>query len=107
VKRFRGGLVFKAHRLCVSLNSRLESNKEEENAIPVILHGAVSPEVETAVSLSARGSTQILAGEEQRLDTGNREVALHLPSYNTGNAPGAVRVPSSFFFFITLKPRVE
>ena len=27
VKRFRGGLVFKAHRL---LNSRLESNKEEE-----------------------------------------------------------------------------
>ena len=27
---FRGGLVFKAHRLCVSLNSRLESNNEEE-----------------------------------------------------------------------------
>ena len=26
----RGGLVFKAHGLCVSLNSRLESNKEEE-----------------------------------------------------------------------------
>ena len=30
VQRFRGGLVFQAHRLCVSLNSRLESNKEEE-----------------------------------------------------------------------------
>jgi len=30
VQRFRGGLVFKAHRLCASLNSRLESNKEEE-----------------------------------------------------------------------------
>jgi len=30
VQRFRGGLVFKARRLCVSLNSRLESNKEEE-----------------------------------------------------------------------------
>jgi len=29
VQQFRGGLVFKAHRLCVSLNSRLESNKEE------------------------------------------------------------------------------
>ena len=29
MQRFRGGLVFKAHRLCVSLNSRLESNKEE------------------------------------------------------------------------------
>ena len=28
--RFRGGLVFKAHRLYVSLNSRLESNKKEE-----------------------------------------------------------------------------
>jgi len=30
VQRFRGGLVFKAHRLCVSLHSRLGSNKEEE-----------------------------------------------------------------------------
>ena len=30
MQRFRGGLVFKAHRLCVSLNSRLASNKEEE-----------------------------------------------------------------------------
>jgi len=29
MQRFRGGLVFKADRLCVSLNSRLESNKEE------------------------------------------------------------------------------
>ena len=27
---FRGGLVFKAHRLFVSLSSRLESNQEEE-----------------------------------------------------------------------------
>ena len=27
VQWFRGGLVFKAHRLCVSLNSRRESNK--------------------------------------------------------------------------------
>ena len=30
VQWFRGGLVFKTHRLCVSLNSRLESNQEEE-----------------------------------------------------------------------------
>ena len=30
MQRFRGGLVFKADRLCVSLNSRLESHKEEE-----------------------------------------------------------------------------
>ena len=30
MQRFRGGLVLKAHRLCVSLNSRLESNIEEQ-----------------------------------------------------------------------------
>jgi hypothetical protein len=29
VQRFQGGLVFKAHILCVSLISRLESDKEE------------------------------------------------------------------------------
>jgi len=34
VQRFPGGLVFKALRLCVSLNSRLESNKEEKNKKP-------------------------------------------------------------------------
>ena len=27
---FRGGRVFKAHRLCVSVNLRLDSNKEEQ-----------------------------------------------------------------------------
>ena len=31
MQRFRGGLVFEAHRLCVSLNARLEHNKEEED----------------------------------------------------------------------------
>jgi len=30
VQRFRGGLVFKAHRLCVSLNSRRESNNQKK-----------------------------------------------------------------------------
>ena len=34
VQRFRGGLVCKAHRLCVALNSRLESNKEEDEDLP-------------------------------------------------------------------------
>jgi len=29
VQRFRGGLVFKANRRCVSLNSRLERDKKE------------------------------------------------------------------------------
>ena len=28
--RFRGGLVFKTHGLCVSLNSRLETREEEK-----------------------------------------------------------------------------
>ena len=37
VQRFRGGLVFKAHRLCVSLNSRLASNKEEEDTLQLAL----------------------------------------------------------------------
>jgi len=37
VQRFRGGLVFKAHGLCVSLNYRLESNKEEEEKPGVLL----------------------------------------------------------------------
>ena len=38
VQRFRGGLVFEAHGLCVSLNSRLESNKEEEETSRNDLH---------------------------------------------------------------------
>ena len=38
VQRFRGGIVFKAHRLCVSLNSWLESNKEKEEKH--LLHSA-------------------------------------------------------------------
>ena len=33
VKRFRGGLVFKAHRLCVSPNSRLESIEERREQL--------------------------------------------------------------------------
>ena len=37
MQRFRGGLVFKAHRLCVSLNSRLESNKDEEEGCEPLL----------------------------------------------------------------------
>ena len=40
MQRFRGWLVFKAHRLCVSLNSRLESNKEQEGQIMCIARSA-------------------------------------------------------------------
>ena len=53
MQRFRGGLVFKAHRLCVSLNSRLESTKEEgtvgdaddgEDVVGGVGLGLVAPE---------------------------------------------------------------
>ena len=33
MQRFPGGLVFKAHRLCVSPNSSLESKKEEKKLL--------------------------------------------------------------------------
>ena len=33
VQRFLCGHVFKTHRLCVSLNSRLESNREEKKVV--------------------------------------------------------------------------
>ena len=32
MQRFRGGLVFTSHRLCVSINSRLESNEMKKKA---------------------------------------------------------------------------
>ena len=33
MQRYRGGLVFKAHELCVSLSSRLERHKEEKEKV--------------------------------------------------------------------------
>ena len=41
MQRFRGWLVLKAHRLCLSLNSRLDSNKEEEEEEVVSLGAEV------------------------------------------------------------------
>ena len=37
MQRFRGGVVFKAHGLCASLDSRFESNKEEQEKNPAVL----------------------------------------------------------------------
>ena len=45
VQRFRDGLVLKAHRLRVSLNSRLESNKEEEYQVEVVGDAPVALDV--------------------------------------------------------------
>ena len=43
MQRFRGGLLFKAHRLCVPLNSRLESNEEEEGNLRWTTYSENSP----------------------------------------------------------------
>ena len=40
VQRFRGGLVFQAHRLCVSLNSRRARNNEEKKTVLEAVHAA-------------------------------------------------------------------
>ena len=42
MQRFRGGLVFKDNRLCVSRNSRLESNKEEGRTVETARVGMVA-----------------------------------------------------------------
>jgi len=44
MQRFRGGLVFKVHRLCVSLNSRLENDKEEEGGCGAATPATPAPE---------------------------------------------------------------
>ena len=54
---FRGGLVFKAHRLCASLNSRLESNKEEEPHIPFARALPTETNVESGTSQSKSGTS--------------------------------------------------
>ena len=55
VQRFRGGLVFQAHRRCVSLNSRLERHKEEEKI------GAVPPALQVGTWFEVQGlATKII-----------------------------------------------
>ena len=53
-QRFRGGLVVKAHRLCVSLNSRLESNEETK-------------EKKESVAASGRGGNNVEGVKDSRL----------------------------------------
>jgi len=58
VQRFRGRLVCKAHRLCVSLNSRLESNKEEEGMVNCVLRAVpMSSKLGTYKTVKARNKT--------------------------------------------------
>jgi len=42
-------LVFKAHRLCVSLNSRLESNEEEEEKMARVWHNGESSQTDSDI----------------------------------------------------------
>ena len=58
VQWFRGGLVFKARRLCVSLNSRLGSNVEEEERM---CHPTCA-RATSSFSSSSLLSLQVLAG---------------------------------------------
>ena len=51
MQRFRGGFVFKAHRLCVSLNSRLE---RQGAGVPGALTALVPPPPSTAPKVSFR-----------------------------------------------------
>ena len=55
MKLFRGGLVFKAQRLFVSLNSWLESNKEEANMLTY--HGMQAEEAEGPEALKTSDSS--------------------------------------------------
>jgi len=64
MKRFRGGLVFQAHRLCVSLNSRLESNKEEEEGMA----RRTRPSVITRLARSACRSDSALEATQGQMD---------------------------------------
>jgi len=68
VQRFRGGVVFKAHRLCVSLNSRLESNNEEEeeeqamheSVDPSSVERGIDPPLGINSTCTSRGTTQLV-----------------------------------------------
>ena len=95
---FRGGLLFKAQRLCVSLNSRLESNNEEKvggqlaETLCAGQGGDVPPQ---------RGA--FLLGMGARLAKGRERGPF-------AKGHGFAQGPFSFlplFFFITLQRRVE
>ena len=78
MKRFRGGLVFKAHRLCVSLNSRLESNKEEEGGCVV---AAAKPGHKRDIEVEAPSFNKPFLAP--------RKVDVRLPGEGSSNSHGA------------------
>jgi len=72
VQRFRSGLAFKAHKLCVSLNFRLQSNKEEEE-VTITMAGWSTAKVPPPTSLSTR-DTYVT----RRFNRGNTNIYLGL-----------------------------
>ena len=91
VQRFRGGLVFKAHRLCASLNSRLESDQEEDKKgaghappLHVACSGRVCQLTVVPVNLRSCLSTYGRACQrnKHRLSSGAHPRMLEHPIYN-------------------------
>ena len=107
MKWFRGGLVFNAHRLFVSLNSRLESNKEEEedwadlggslelgrgHLVPILVDQLERP---AAQHVSYRRESETVAsasvGRSQDVCKGTRFPRLRKKKKTTGQAPGGLK----------------
>jgi len=85
---FTGGLVFKARRLCASLNSRLESNKERR-----YLAARAPPIARADVRvLMPHAASHHLPAEERRLRRAALK-ALELAGKDVGVAPWACPVP--------------
>jgi len=95
---FRGGLVFKAHRLCASLYSRLASNQEEEEE-KLLVPPPPPPDLIAGIIDDAVGCLVINAIDGAGIFLMLTIIAflLHLPFLHI----------YPFFFFITLQPRVE
>ena len=69
MQRFRDGLIFKAHRLFVSLNSRRESHEEGEEASFKYLNDTSSSSLEEA-STDTSSSSLLLS----RLELSDKKV---------------------------------
>jgi len=96
VQRFRGGLAFKAHGLCLSLNTRLDRTKEEE-----------AKQVISRMLCRVR-AIPVGFGFLDLLNYGLRNFSLYRETRHGAFANILlIRPPYLFFFIITLRPRVE
>jgi len=72
VQRFRGWLEFKVHRLLVSLNSSLESNKEEEDLRDFMTRTMAACPAPLTLNVLCRKSGEDRAGREARGEVTSR-----------------------------------